>query len=84
MFGIRTIVMKTRYIFHYENVRIHLDYVKNLGEFLEFEAVLSDEYDQDDGQDKINYLMNYLGINERDLISIAYADMLEKNMERKE
>jgi adenylate cyclase class IV len=52
--------------------------VKSLGEFLEFEAVISDEYDKDDGQEKINYLMDYLEIREGDLIPVAYADMLAK------
>ena len=76
MFGIRIIVEKVRLIYLYENVRIHLDRVKNLGDFLEFEAVLSTKYNKSDGQQKINYLKDYLGIKESDLISVSYADML--------
>jgi len=38
--GVRVIVDKRREIFLHHNVRIHLDQVAGLGEFLEFEAVL--------------------------------------------
>ena len=56
MFGIKVIVEKTRSIYLYENVRIHLDRVKGLGNFLEFEAVLDPENSIQEGQKKIDYL----------------------------
>ncbi len=77
MFGVKIVVEKTRLIYLYENVRIHFDRVKDLGDFIEFEAVLSPGYDQIDGQTKIDWLKNYLNIRVSDLISIAYADMLK-------
>ncbi len=43
--GVLTIVRKEREIFLFRNVRIHLDRVAGLGEFLEFEAVLEDHND---------------------------------------
>ena len=82
MFGVEIVVEKTRLIYFYKNVRIHLDHVKNLGHFLEFEAVLSPENNRKDGQQKIDYLREYLGIKDSELISVAYADMLLK-MENK-
>lgn len=42
IFEIETEVVKTRKLFIYKNTRIHLDEVKNLGEFLELETVVRD------------------------------------------
>lgn len=42
IFEIETEVVKTRKLFIYKNTRIHLDEVKNLGEFLELETVVKD------------------------------------------
>ena len=40
--GVRTVIEKRRTLYLWENVRLHLDCVEGLGEFIEFEAVLSD------------------------------------------
>ena len=77
MFGVKIVVEKTRLVYLYENVRIHLDCVKNLGDFIEFEAVLNPKNDLQDSQRKIEWLKNYLNIKDSDLLAVAYADMLK-------
>jgi adenylate cyclase, class 2 len=77
--GIRGVVVKRREIFLYENARIHLDEVTGLGTFLEFEAVLSGDVDEDVGREQVNYLEKEFGISPADLVSCSYADLLAVN-----
>lgn len=76
MFGIKIIVKKRRLIYLYENVRIHLDRVEHLGDFLEFEAVLDGKNNAENGRRKIAFLRAQLNINDEDLVSTAYADLI--------
>ena len=64
--GVRGIIEKKREIYIYKNVRIHLDQVKNLGAFIEFEAVVSPHDNESTSHSNIDYLMNYLQIAEKD------------------
>ena len=76
MQGIHTVIEKNREIFLYENVRIHLDSVKNLGAFLEFEAVMDETYhDREIETKKVEYLMEKLSIKDEDLISESYENL---------
>lgn len=77
MFGILIVVQKTRKIYLHENVRIHLDRVQNLGDFIEFEAVVKREATVIENQDKLDKLIEYFGIAEEDFIPNAYADLLQ-------
>ncbi|HGY56123.1 MAG TPA: CYTH domain-containing protein [Caldithrix abyssi] len=76
--GVRGVIEKRREIYIYKNVRIHLDQVKNIGGFIEFEAVVSPHDNETASHSNIDYLMTYLHIREKDLISGAYIDILEK------
>jgi predicted adenylyl cyclase CyaB len=79
MQGIHIIIEKKREIYLYENVRIHLDEVKNLGNFLEFEAVMDDRYnDKDLETRKVNFLLEKLEISDKDLISVSYENLMEE------
>lgn len=78
LLGIEQVVTKTRRIYHFENVRIHLDEVENLGVFIELEAVLLDDTDKDIDHRKVQDLLNYLNIETKDLLVGAYADMFPK------
>lgn len=77
--GVKKIVHKERYIYHYENVRIHIDQVKDLGGFIEFEAVVDNSQNIDQNKKKLEWLMKYFNISESDLLSEAYMDMLPEN-----
>ncbi len=69
-------VKKKREIFKVGQTRIHLDKVDELGIFMELEVVLSPDQAPEDGRTIAIDLMKKLGINETDLISGAYADIL--------
>jgi len=73
--GVHKIIRKQREIFMYQNVRIHLDCVENLGDFVELEAVM-DEKNQDikSEMDKISFLKKALGITEQHLIKGSYEN----------
>jgi predicted adenylyl cyclase CyaB len=76
MLGERGQVEKERRLYFYDNTRIHIDRVKGLGEFIEFEYVVDDSHPEEKGYDVINTLMSALDINEKDLLSVSYIDML--------
>jgi predicted adenylyl cyclase CyaB len=78
MQGVHTIIEKKREIYLYENVRIHIDEVVMLGNFLEFEAVMDQKYNNKEIEsEKIKYLMNLLGIHNKDLIRESYENLME-------
>ena len=74
--GIPVIVSKTRELFLWHNVRIHLDDVEGLGKFLEFEAVLAADQDESEGYDQLRTLEREFGILASDIIGQSYADLL--------
>jgi adenylate cyclase class 2 len=74
--GVRKVVDKMREIFLFENVRIHLDRVSNLGCFLEFEAVLDKENVAQDGESKVNWLMEQFEISPDQILAGSYCDMI--------
>lgn len=74
--GVETVVEKHRDIYLYENVRIHLDEVRGLGRFLEFEAVYRDETPESEGREhgKIKELIKVFEISDGDLIEGSYRE----------
>ena len=79
MFGVLLVVEKERKIYIYKNIRIHIDRVKKLGNFIEFEAVLNDGEQEKDNHLKLEILMKRLDLSKNQLISKAYADLLIEN-----
>lgn len=79
MFGPQLIVKKIRKIYLFENVRIHLDRIEGLGQFIEFEAVVENESEINSNREKLDQLIKYFGINELDFVSNAYADLILGN-----
>jgi predicted adenylyl cyclase CyaB len=74
--GVHRVVEKQREIFLYENVRIHLDRVKGLGSFLEFEAVFDGSGAAlAEQRRKLDFLMNEIGVREEDLVSSSYEGL---------
>lgn len=76
------IVDKQREIYFIDNVKFHIDEVKDLGNFVEIEAI---DYEDTIGKEKLlkqcQDYMDILGIKEDDLISNSYSDLiLEANM----
>ncbi len=79
MQGIHTIIEKNREIYLYKNIRIHLDEVKKLGNFLELEAVMDEKYSNKKVETgKVECLMEKFGIKNEDLIGESYENLMEK------
>ena len=78
--GNKCIVEKDREIFYIDNVKFHLDTVKNLGTFIEIEASNKDnKLSKDKLQEQCNFYIKLLQINPKDFISDSYSDMIQQN-----
>lgn len=73
--GTLVVVDKVRTLYLWKNVRIHLDRVAELGEFIEFEAVLDEEHDDADGQEKLDFLIKQFKIQDHHRLSHSYLDL---------
>lgn len=74
--GVRQTIRKRREIFLYRYVRIHLDQVESLGDFLELEAVLDASGDLDAAERLVADLLERSGVTPEDLLQSSYGDML--------
>lgn len=75
--GIRVEVDKQREIYFIDNVKFHLDEVKELGTFVEIEAI---DIDGSIGSEQLykqcQYYLALFNIQEQDLITNSYSDLL--------
>ena len=75
--GILTVVKKTREIYFLGNIKIHIDEVPQLGNFVEIEA---QDHDRSHTEDQLlqqcRRLMHELGIMSGDIVPCSYSDML--------
>lgn len=75
--GVLVVVDKKREIFFIENVKFHIDIVKNLGSFVEIEAIDKDgSIDKDKLYAQCQSYMKLLNISNKDLISVSYSDLI--------
>ncbi len=75
--GVRVIVEKEREIYFINNVKFHIDSVKNLGSFVEIEAIGNPEIDnKEELLKRCKFYMNLFEIREENLIENSYSDML--------
>ncbi|XP_004525865.1 uncharacterized protein LOC101449397 [Ceratitis capitata] len=74
--GVKGVLEKKRYLFIYGQTRIHMDKVKNLGNFMEFEVCLQSEQSIEEGQRIAEDLMKIFNIRQEDLMTGAYFDEL--------
>jgi adenylate cyclase class 2 len=73
---VRGWVHKRREIYLWHNVRIHLDDVRGLGPFLEFEAVLSGADDENISRSRLEELCRALAISPAQTQAPSYVDLL--------
>ena len=72
-----TVIEKKRLLYYYDGTRIHIDTVKDLGSFLEFETHVI--VSREDAVRRFNTLLGLLRISKEDEIRKSYRDiMLEK------
>jgi predicted adenylyl cyclase CyaB len=74
--GVRGTVRKRREIFLWKNVRIHLDRVEGLGDFIEFEAVLRPEEAESEGRRLLQVLVEQFLLQPAQLVGPSYSDLL--------
>jgi predicted adenylyl cyclase CyaB len=77
LLGVHRVVRKRREIALFENVRIHLDQVEGLGDFLELEAVWDgDAAGEAEQHRKLAFLRERLAIQDADLVAVSYEGLL--------
>ena len=81
--GILAVVDKKREIYFIENVKFHLDKVVGLGNFVEIEAINSENVDNTEGvlspevlHKQCRFYMGLFDIQESDLLTNSYSDMV--------
>jgi adenylate cyclase, class 2 len=74
--GVVGVVEKTRRLFLWRGVRIHLDRVKDLGDFIEFEAPLHEGLPVSGAEGLLRTLVERLGVDESMRIATSYCDLV--------
>jgi len=75
--GILTVVDKQREIYFIDNVKFHIDTVKELGTFIEIEAIDKEgTIGIDKLQEQCNFYLDLFRISKEDLVSVSYSDMI--------
>jgi predicted adenylyl cyclase CyaB len=77
VYGIKTIVDKTRRIYFIENVKFHFDIVENLGTFVEVEAIdETGEAGMEKLMEQCNKYFLFFGLDKSDLVDKSYSDLI--------
>ncbi|MEN3039425.1 MAG: class IV adenylate cyclase [Candidatus Kryptonium sp.] len=72
--GVKIVVEKRRKVYIYKNARIHIDKVKGLGDFVEFEVIYSG--DEKQVEELMKFLINAFGLKRGSFIKVSYSDLL--------
>jgi len=76
-YDIKVVVDKKRGIYFIDNVKFHVDEVKNLGSFVEIEAIDDSETMEENVLlEQCKHYMELLEIQEENLLEVSYSDML--------
>ena len=75
--GVRGEIKKTRYLYLYEQTRIHVDQVEKLGNFMELEVCLRDEQTLENGTQIAKAIQKQLAISDGQLMTGAYFDSID-------
>lgn len=70
------VVDKTRELWRWRNVRIHLDRVVGLGTFVELEGVVGAEVDDARTQEHVTRVIAGLGLDAHEAVPRSYGDLL--------
>ena len=75
--GVLIVVSKTRRLYLDGRVRIHVDSVRSLGDFIEFEAVLEEGENEELANLRLSELLREFSIDPEDLIEESYCGLLQ-------
>lgn len=77
--GVLTIIDKKREIYFIDNVKFHLDEVRDLGTFVEIEAIDKDgSIGKENLTRQCGHFITLLGITDNNLVASSYSDLAEK------
>ena len=74
--GVKVVVDKKRKIYFVDNVKFHFDIVKNLGTFIEVEAINSGDIAVEKLKEQCDYYARFFGIQNDDYESVSYSDLI--------
>ncbi len=75
--GIKIIVDKLRKIYFIDNIKFHFDQVKQLGTFIEVEAIdTKGSFTIEELKKQCDYYFNFFNLNENMMIDMSYSDLL--------
>jgi predicted adenylyl cyclase CyaB len=74
IFDFETIVEKKRLLYVYNNTRIHLDTVKNLGKFIELETSVNST--KAEAQKRFKFLVKHLKLDIKNRLKLSYRDLM--------
>ncbi|MGK9368597.1 class IV adenylate cyclase [Melioribacter sp. Ez-97] len=72
---IETVVEKKRLLYLYKNTRIHLDYVKRLGYFIELETVLTGN--KKEAAREFNFIVELLKLRNEEELRCSYKNLID-------
>ncbi len=81
IFETDVVVEKEREVLMYRNTRIHIDKVKELGNFLELETMVTS--DLEDARERFNFLVETLELDLSKQIKKSYRDLISENASSK-
>ncbi len=73
-FGVKIVVEKRRKVYIYKNARIHIDSVKELGDFIEFEVIHNGDAKQ--VSELMRFLIEKFNLEPEKFIKVSYSDLL--------
>lgn len=75
--GIKTVVDKKRKIYFIDNVKFHFDIVKDLGHFIEVEAIDKDEsHTISELKEQCEKYFQFFGLAKKQLVGRSYSDLI--------
>lgn len=81
--GIKTVVDKKRKIYFIDNVKFHFDIVKDLGHFIEVEAINNDEsYTISELKEQCEKYFQFFGLAETQLVGRSYSDLILEKQQK--
>jgi adenylate cyclase, class 2 len=74
LFEVEAVVQKKRSLYLFDNTRIHLDSVKDLGTFLEFETLVING--MEDAKTRFSFLVGKFGLDTTKQLKCSYRDLI--------
>jgi predicted adenylyl cyclase CyaB len=73
--GVKNNIKKRRQVYIYQESRIHIDFVEELGEFIEFEIVMIPGRTEQEATQIMQNLLEHFQIKNADLVNKSYTDL---------